>query len=239
MPYKVSYKARSGAKRKHRADGARKKRQPTTTLMKLSKELPFPAVKEYCFLYESPLVQGSNSGLTASVNMLVAPNDLYDFDRTAAGFFRNKQPLYFDQLVSSTGPYRCFFVHHWDIYWTVMNGESNHPLNVIHAGPTVQSSDIDTFTEVMSWPGAQMRSIEPMGGNSKVVIHSKGSARDAAGVADRDKTYEGNFAGSPSNGIFETISIEYPGWTTGTWNYYVGIQARLYATLYSADAVES
>lgn len=243
MPYRAYKKAKSSAKRKRAASavagGMKRVRNETTTVMKLSRELPFPPVKEFCFLYESPLVNATQS-VSGETNFLVGVNDLFDFDRSVAGYFRNKQPLYFDQLLTSSGPYKRYFVHHWDIYWTVINGETSTPLNVIHAGPTLTSTDIDTFTEVMSMPGTQMRTLGQVGGdNAKVVIHSKGNVHDAAGVPSRDKNYEGDWVSSPTNGIYESLTVNFPGYSSGTWKCYVAIQARLYATLYGADAVES
>jgi len=54
------------------------------------------------FLYENAL--SKVSGGTNVVTVQVKPNDMYDYDST--GDAGNKQPLYYDALLSASGPYK-------------------------------------------------------------------------------------------------------------------------------------
>jgi len=63
---------------------------------------PFSGKKFVTFLYENAL--SKVSGGTNVVTVQVKPNDMYDYDNT--GEAGNKQPLYYDALLSASGPYK-------------------------------------------------------------------------------------------------------------------------------------
>jgi len=45
------------------------------------------------------------------VTVQVKPNDMYDYDNT--GEAGNKQPLYYDALLSASGPYKQYKTISW------------------------------------------------------------------------------------------------------------------------------
>ena len=51
----------------------------------------------------------------------IACNDMFDLDRTALGKLGNKQPTFFDAILSSSGPYKIYYVESWETTWTVVN----------------------------------------------------------------------------------------------------------------------
>jgi len=61
---------------------------------------PFSGKKFVTFLYENAL--SKVSGGTNVVTVQVKPNDMYDYDNT--GEAGNKQPLYYDALLSASVP---------------------------------------------------------------------------------------------------------------------------------------
>jgi len=53
------------------------------------------------------------------VTVQVKPNDMYDYDNT--GEAGNKQPLYYDALLSASGPYKQYKTISWKTTWYFMN----------------------------------------------------------------------------------------------------------------------
>jgi len=78
---------------------------------------PFSGKKFVTFLYENAL--SKVSGGTNVVTVQVKPNDMYDYDNT--GEAGNKQPLYYDALLSASGPYKQYKTISWKTTWYFMN----------------------------------------------------------------------------------------------------------------------
>ena len=120
---------------------------PKTTDLSLNRS-PFPPKKFMNFIYENELTQ-----LTGGTNVVVRSvvcNDLFDFDRN--GDLGNKQPLYFDTLLTASGPYRNFKVISWVTTWTIYNHSTTIPVTCWAVSPTPLSSDIDSAAEADNFP---------------------------------------------------------------------------------------
>jgi len=89
---------------------------PSKTTLSLAPG-PFTGKKYMTFIYENELTQLTTAA--AFTHAQVMSNSLYDFDKN--GVFGNKQPLYFDTMVTAAGPYRQYKVISWKTTYTVYN----------------------------------------------------------------------------------------------------------------------
>jgi len=80
--------------------GAPKKRRVVKTTLQRKPDGPFPRSKKVTWIYENALT--ALSGAAATLAKSVKLNDAYDFDNSAD--VGNKQPLYWDTLMTASGP---------------------------------------------------------------------------------------------------------------------------------------
>jgi len=66
------------------------------------------------------------------VTVQVKPNDMYDYDNT--GEAGNKQPLYYDALLSASGPYKQYKTISWKTTWYFMN-QTACPVDIFISPP--------------------------------------------------------------------------------------------------------
>jgi len=85
------------------------------------------------------------------VTVQVKPNDMYDYDNT--GEAGNKQPLYYDALLSASGPInntRQFHGRH------VVFHESNRvSVDIFISPPLNAANECDTVAEADNFPGVK------------------------------------------------------------------------------------
>ena len=81
------------------------KRPKRTTQLLMSRSLPFPVSKKTQMVYTYGYAQPASAAFDY---FTIACNDMFDLDRTTLGKLGNKQPTFFDAILSSTGPYKIF-----------------------------------------------------------------------------------------------------------------------------------
>lgn len=220
----------SQGKRKMKKVGSR-----ATTGMALSKPLPFPISKKTKMIYTY------GYGITASAAtdyFTIAPNDMYDFDRTATGRLGNKQPLFFDALLSSTGPYKQYYVSKWKTTWTILN-ETARPVRAYAIGAAAVATEFDSQVEAENFPGAVIRDLTSMGGAKDVVsITVSGSVADVYGTAKKDLNFVGTYGSSPTTSVFGALVLASGDGTTSL-TCYVSVKHEFEVELTSADAIVS
>jgi len=203
----------------------------TTTLAKAPG--PFHGLKHVTFVYENALTAGT--GATAFTNLLVALNDMYDFDKTAS-VFGNKQPLYFDQLVTVAGPYRQFKVISWKTTYTIVN-TSAVPITVFGLPPHPDASDMNTLAECEAWPGVKRLYLTATGGSKDTgTITITGHIQDVYQDIQQNGLI-GTASASPGVLIYGGLSIDSPSGTAPVC--YVAVKHEAFTELNNVDAVIS
>ena len=132
---------------------------PSRTTLSLAPG-PFAGKKYMTFIYENELTQLSTAA--AFTHAQVMSNSLYDFDKN--GVFGNKQPLYFDTLVTAAGPYRQYKVISWKTTYTVYNASVAYPVTAFALPPHADTSDLNSAAEVDNWPGVNRLFLTPAQG---------------------------------------------------------------------------
>lgn len=205
-----------------------------STDLSLSKA-PFPPVKFHSFLYENELTP-----LSGATNVLVRPvafNDMYDFDRD--GNFGNKQPLYFDSLLTASGPYRNYKVISWTTTFTIINNTTGVPLTAWVCNSFPLASDIDSVAEADNMPGVKRAYLTGREGNAaKATITIKGHIGDCFPSYLDDAGLQGNYTSSPSQICHGALIIKGADGSTAP-SVYVAVKHVAYTMLSGLDALVS
>lgn len=164
---------------------------------------PFSGKKYVTFLYENALTQVAGAANVITANF--KPNDMYDYD--ASGDSGNKQPLFFDTLLSASGPYKTFKVHSWKTTFTIINNSSSTPVDVFVSPPIAVTSEFDSLAEADNFPGVKRLHLTPGGGsNSKGSVTVYGHVKDVyPHSADSDSAFYGSYNTSPGTVVYQVV----------------------------------
>jgi len=145
----------------------------------------------------------------------------------------NKQPLYYDQLISSTGPYKQFMVKSWSTEFTVIN-RGTAPITMWLTPPQTTTLEADTVNEVDNMPGVVKAFVDVLGGKSMVVISNKGAISDMNSGITGDTAWTG-FLGTPSVPVYGNLYLS----SSANLIYEIAVKHRAYTRLTGVDAIIS
>lgn len=202
-----------GTKRKINVETKRtfKKRKMTKKRVGwLIKRDPFPPInKNINFRYQDTPGYTLNwaGGLSYYNNFNMYPTSLFDYD--VSNVVGNKQPLYFDTLFTSTGPYAFYRVTSWKTTVTVVN-LSAVPVVVFfgQASITGGTAELDTPTEMQNFPGVKKEFLTEKGGEkciAKITLY--GSLRRLARNW-QDSDFVGAYNASPTKNVTQTCLVQ-------------------------------
>lgn len=198
---------------------------------------PFSGKKYLTFLYENALTKVA-PGATTSV-LSVMSNSLYDFDKTSLASFGNKQPLYYDTLLTASGPYKNYQVQSWKTTYTVINMTAV-PITVWAVPPTSAANEIDSVAEADNFPGVKSMSLTAAtGSQNKGVITVTGHQFDVYPLLHLTaNSTTANYAGDPGSPIYQGLVVASADGTTNV-EYYVAVKHEAYSELFNVDALVS
>lgn len=170
----------------------------------------FPDVFRTILRYQSDLLPVVS--VASAVNYIsVRLNSMYDFDNS--NNLGNKQPLYYDSLLVSTGPFRQYKVDSWKTTITVYNQQSK-PLSVYwtQAGDTAEG---DTLNEVLDRPNVRQLILTPKGGSKDFgTITAPGSMQEIFGDIINPESAIGGVASNPTIVAYGTLFLANAGGTS-------------------------
>lgn len=195
---------------------------------------PFGTKREMTFLYENEL-----TALAAATSQIVSvmSNSLFDFDQS--GLFGNKQPLFYDAMLSAAGPYRQYRVKSWKTTYTVMNNTAS-PITVWAIPPVSATAEIDSAAEADNFPGTKSLYLGSVGtSKDSGTITVYGHVDDVYGAnADLD-TLTGNYNANPNSPCYQGIYVKAADGSTALSSVYVAVRHEAYTTLGLVDAIVS
>lgn len=195
---------------------------------------PFPIVKRCQMEYISSL-QVMTSG-AAFVTVVTAPNSMFDYDKSTQ--FGNKQPNFYDALLSATGPYRSYKVISWVTTFHFVN-TTGVPVTCFVSPPVTASSEADLLSEVETLPGVATLALTPPGGCKDAgTITVRGHIRDVYPSYLTDNTLSAAFGADPSSLIIQTFSVGSANQTT-TITGYIAVKHVFNCELSQLDATIS
>lgn len=195
---------------------------------------PFSASKFVNFLYENELTK-INPGLTFWASSHVN-NDMFDFDKS--GYYGNKQPLYYDSLLSGTGPYKAYKVISWKTTFTVVNA-STVPVTVWVAPALTAAGEVDTAAEADNFPGVKKLFLtEATGSHQMGTITVTGHIDDVFNGFEKDLNMLGAYNTGPGSPIYGSLLAHS---ADGVANaiVYVAVRHEAYTELLQVDSLVS
>lgn len=224
-------KARTSVKAKPKYNFGNNFKLPTTSLGK--SKAPFPLRKRVTFIYDAFAARAPASNGDV---VLVSPNDMFDFDQS--NYLGNKQPLYFDTLLSATGPYKQFTAIKWKLTWTIAN-TSSVPIVVFFTPTSPTTTDIDSAIEVTDYPGVQKVLMGQAGSSNSVITRVvRGAPTDYSGCLIDPSTSVGSHATSPGQKLYSGLYVTSADATT-TITYSILLKAEIVCDLNYMDAIVS
>lgn len=198
---------------------------------------PFQGKKRLTFIYENELT--SVGGATNLLNASIACNSCFDVDKSGSNCYGNKQPLYFDALISSSGPYKQYKVISWKTTYTVVNTQNTCPLTIWALPPISAPAEIDSAAEADNFPGVKRLYLTPSGGSKSMgTVVTTGHVADVYPSYTSDNTLVGTNATDPSTIIYGGLVIHGSDGTTAP-SVYVSIKHEMYTELDVLDAIVS
>lgn len=179
--------ARKKAKSLKKGKALPQKSMMPTTLARAVK--PFPAVFKTTLVYKTRGVVAQLGSPFSTFNMDWACNSLYDFDRTTAAFFENKQPAFYDKLMGADGPYAKYKVNSWKTYVEVINNSEYYPVTVFLKAAQTTPYNEDSLPEITDFPGSKRLILSRSGGSKSYgKLSCTGSTKDVNVSKDEDLT---------------------------------------------------
>ena len=195
---------------------------------------PFTGKKFVTFLYENALQQVA--GAANVMTCQTKPNDMYDFDNS--GDAGNKQPLYYDTLLSASGPYKQYKVISWKTtYWFV--NTSACAVDIFVSPPIANTGEFDSLAEADNFPGVKRLRLTPgTGSKSHGQITVTGNVKDVFPTYANDSTFVGSYNGSPGTIIYQNILVRGSDGTTAP-SVWWSVKHEAYTELNFVDALVS
>lgn len=195
---------------------------------------PFSGKKFVTFLYENALTQ--IGGAANVITFTSKPNDMYDFDNS--GDAGNKQPLYFDSLLTASGPYRTYKVYSWKTTYTFING-TQCPVDIFVSPPISSTGEMDSLAEADNFPGVKRLHLTAATGSKTIgKISIKGHIKDVYPTISEDANFYGSYNTSPTFLVYQNVLVRASDGTSGAI-VYVSVKHEAYTELGVVDALVS
>jgi len=194
---------------------------------------PFPASKIVNFQYDSPQAGFSTVGLSGQA--LLALNSMFDLDKTIGSTFGNKQPLYYDTLLS-TSLYTQYKVLSWDVTFTIINLAAV-PLEIYAMPAYATATGWDTTSEISNLPGVTRILLTASGGSKdKGTLRIKGCPSDVVSGYKDDSNLTGTVSTDPTTIIYGGLLLSA---YSGTVNASINMSGNFRTKCFAQNAIIS
>lgn len=195
----------------------------------------FPDVMTTTLRYNSNMVAIDPAAASTYYSFVL--NGMFDFD--VDNILGNKQPLYFDELLTADGPYRNYKVKSWKTKIIIIN-DSVDPL-LCYWSQANAIAESDTLLEVQNRPNVQELILTQRDGDNNMgSISSYGNVKTIHGSIRNPQDLTGAPTGNPPVGCFGTLFLYNPGGVANTpVNCWIKVVHDFEVELATADAVVS
>lgn len=195
---------------------------------------PFTGKKFVELIYwQTPLLQTTTAGGSF---LEVRPNSAFDYDVT--GNLGNKQPMYYDSLMTASGPYKSYKVVSWKTTWTFVNA-STVGVNIWVSPPVLTSSECDSVAEAEEFPGVKKITLTSESGSKGIATCTiTGSYKDVYPAAIGTDAQFAAYNANPAGAIAATIVYQ-PADASSVTKLYVGVKHVMNCILGQVDNVVS
>lgn len=195
---------------------------------------PFTGKKFVELIYwQTPLLQTTTAGGSF---LEVRPNSAFDYDVT--GNLGNKQPMFYDSLMTASGPYKSYKVISWKTTWTFINA-STLGVNIWVSPPVLASSECDSVAEAEEFPGVKKITLTAESGSKGMTTCTvTGSYKDVYPSAGGAVEFLAAYNANPAAAIAATVVYQ-PADGAAVTKLYVGVKHIMYCELGQLDNVVS
>lgn len=166
----------------------------------------FPDVMTTTLRYNSNMVPIDVSAASTYYSFVL--NGMFDYD--VDNILGNKQPLYFDELVTADGPYKNYKVSKWVTKIQVIN-DSPDPLMVYWAQSSA-TVETDSLIEVQNRPNVRELILTQKDGYKNAgIITAPGDIKTLQGGIRNPADLTGSSAGNPAVSCIGTVFFYNPG----------------------------
>lgn len=197
---------------------------------------PFQPVYKTSLEYSNALTTYAPAAVSGLLS--VACNSMYDFDKTAGSIFGNKQPLYYDALMTSSGPYKGYKVVSWETVYTIINTQTV-PMTVWALPPTTATAEIDSAAEADNFPGVKRIYLTASTGSfNKGEIVVRGNIKDVWPSSSNDANFVGSYNSDPSGIAYAGLYFQTADQSTNV-TCAVAVKHTFYCELSTIDSIVS
>lgn len=197
---------------------------------------PFPRSKFTKLVYENALT-ALGTGTSGFLPLGTKPNSAFDYDNSSGAAFGNKQPLYYDSLLSASGPYKNYKVSSWETTYTIVN-TSDSPMTVWAMPPVSATSEVDSAAEADNFPGVvRLYLTGKSGSKSHGTITVTGDVKDVYASASTDLGFVGSYNTDPAYLVYAGILVQTA--DGSAISAYVAVRHVMNTTLQVVDALVS
>jgi hypothetical protein len=220
------------SKRK-RARKARK--DPTAPLVPRIPLSPFAPTMTTWLSWSPPAAQilVGAGGTTQIVNFSVTDLNVPDSDAK----FGSAQPFYYDTLVGPNGPYKYWHVKEWRVKAEILNmTTSTHAVELGMVCGALAKAEIDSFTELISFPGNQRRLCALGAPSLPEIFYHSGRTTDYQ--PDNEADF-GAYGVSPAAPLFAAVGASVLDGTISVLNLAVKLTVEYHVRFTGWDGVAS
>lgn len=197
---------------------------------------PFPRSKNVSLVYENALT-ATGAGTGGLLTLGTKPNSAYDYDNSSGAAFGNKQPLYYDALLTASGPYKNYKVNSWRTTYTVVNN-GDSPMTVWALPPISATSEIDSAAEADNFPGVKRLYLTGKGGSKSTgTITVTGNVADVYTSATGEGGLVAAYNADPTYLVYGGLILQTA--DASSIVAYVAVRHVMYTTLQVVDAIVS
>jgi len=199
---------------------------------------PFPKVMSTQLVYKNPSSTITSNGLLNYNYCQFNLNSLWDFD--IANVLGNKQPLFYDQLLSSDGPYKNYKVNAWKTRIRFIN-LSDKALHLCYDPCTALITDSDTPMEIENRRGVQTFLLTGQNNSKPMATITKFQTLKSffPNSINQSENFAGGWNSSPTTHAYANMLWKTVDGSVGVFNVAIQVQHIFYVTLYNADSIVS
>lgn len=205
---------------------------------RLPSRLPFPKVMNTQLVYKNPSVNVTSSGIQSFNYCNFTLNSMFDFDTT--NIIGNKQPLFYDQLLSVDGPYKNYKVNAWKTTIRFIN-LSDRAMYVYYDPCSATISEADSALEMQNRRGVQTF-VLTAANNAKpmcTITKYQSLRQFFPNSVNSSENFSAVYNASPATAAYSTLGWQTIDGSVTAYTIAVQVQHIFYCTLYNADSVNS
>lgn len=199
---------------------------------------PFPKIMNTTLVYKNPSTNITSNGFSSFTYCQFALNSMFDLDQT--NVIGNKQPLFYDQLLSIDGPYRNYRVNACKTTIRFIN-LSDKALFLYYDPCAAGLTEADSALEMENRRGVQCFTLTAQSNAKPMQTITKYQSIKAfypTGV-NQSENFSAAYNTGPSTVAYSTLGWKTIDGSVAAYSVAIQVQNIFYCTLFNADSVQS